>query len=311
MKFSIWKDDERSSQFHRRGFTLIELLVVISIIAILAAILFPVFARAKVAAKAATSISNAKQHGLSILMYAQDYDDQFVLAGLWGSQDPDACQRYAALGAAYMPWTGLVESYAKNLEINNSPMTGRTLPFVWTTINRCSSERQCALLYPTYGYNAVLLSPSYEPESKLTSVSTTAVAKPSEQVMLTEIWSRNRTATGANAGGAFRGYITFGTAEAPGLCSVQSGIVKPRYGGCWGFGWQDNHYPQPEEGKYTGGVAFRYNLMTPTLFADGHVKKMTREKLAAGTNYRYGQVHAGDVTLNLDGKYLWNPTGEW
>jgi prepilin-type N-terminal cleavage/methylation domain-containing protein len=58
-----------------RGFTLIELLVVIAIIAILAAILFPVFARAREAARKATCISNIKQIGLACLMYAQDYDE--------------------------------------------------------------------------------------------------------------------------------------------------------------------------------------------------------------------------------------------
>jgi prepilin-type N-terminal cleavage/methylation domain-containing protein len=61
-----------------RAFTLIELLVVIAIIAILAAILFPVFAQAKLAAKGSASLSNIKQLALASLMYSNDYDDQFV-----------------------------------------------------------------------------------------------------------------------------------------------------------------------------------------------------------------------------------------
>lgn len=60
-----------------RAFTLIELLVVIAIIAILAAILFPVFAQAKVAAKKTSALSNQKQIGLSIMQYMADYDDYF------------------------------------------------------------------------------------------------------------------------------------------------------------------------------------------------------------------------------------------
>jgi prepilin-type N-terminal cleavage/methylation domain-containing protein len=61
----------------RKGFTLIELLVVIAIIAILAAILFPVFAQAKLAAKKTAVLSNCKQIGLAQLMYANDHDDMF------------------------------------------------------------------------------------------------------------------------------------------------------------------------------------------------------------------------------------------
>jgi len=61
----------------KKAFTLIELLVVIAIIAILAAILFPVFAQAKLAATKAVSISNQKQQGLSLIMYSNDYDDKY------------------------------------------------------------------------------------------------------------------------------------------------------------------------------------------------------------------------------------------
>jgi len=61
----------------RNGFTLIELLVVIAIIAILAAILFPVFAQAREKARATTCLSNGKQMGLAVMMYAQDYDESY------------------------------------------------------------------------------------------------------------------------------------------------------------------------------------------------------------------------------------------
>jgi prepilin-type N-terminal cleavage/methylation domain-containing protein/prepilin-type processing-associated H-X9-DG protein len=68
-----------SKNFTKRGFTLIELLVVIAIIAILAAILFPVFAQAREKARAITCVSNMKQLGLACAMYVQDYDETWPL----------------------------------------------------------------------------------------------------------------------------------------------------------------------------------------------------------------------------------------
>ncbi len=68
----------------RRGFTLIELLVVIAIIAILAAILFPVFARAREKARQSSCLSNVKQLTLGVLMYAQDYDETLPFAYSYG-----------------------------------------------------------------------------------------------------------------------------------------------------------------------------------------------------------------------------------
>src|SRR3954467_3062126 len=66
------------------AFTLIELLVVIAIIAILASILFPVFARAREKARQTTCISNLKQIGFAMTAYAQDYDEHWPAADWWG-----------------------------------------------------------------------------------------------------------------------------------------------------------------------------------------------------------------------------------
>jgi prepilin-type N-terminal cleavage/methylation domain-containing protein/prepilin-type processing-associated H-X9-DG protein len=89
------------ARHRRRGFTLIELLVVIAIIAILAAILFPVFAQAREAARKTTCISNLKQSSLAILMYTQDYDE--VLP--WAAYNP--------AGLPLIMWYDLVEPYIK------------------------------------------------------------------------------------------------------------------------------------------------------------------------------------------------------
>src|SRR5579872_660762 len=68
---------ERSLKMKTKGFTLIELLVVIAIIAVLAAILFPVFAAAREMARQTTCASNLKQIGTAVTMYRQDYDEAF------------------------------------------------------------------------------------------------------------------------------------------------------------------------------------------------------------------------------------------
>src|SRR5471030_1918587 len=97
-----------------KAFTLIELLVVIAIIAILAAILFPVFAQAKEAAKKTSCLSNTKQIGLSAIMYAGDYDDTLVMG--WNDSTPVLRDN----GVAYRtwnPWTASIQPYTKNLNI--------------------------------------------------------------------------------------------------------------------------------------------------------------------------------------------------
>src|SRR5258708_537306 len=74
----------------RPGFTLIELLVVIAIIAILAAILFPVFAQARESARMSSCLSNLKQIGLGTMMYLQDYDERYPNCKAWGRMWTDA-----------------------------------------------------------------------------------------------------------------------------------------------------------------------------------------------------------------------------
>ena len=100
---------------HKRAFTLIELLVVIAIIAILAAILFPVFAQAKGAAKTAARISNQKQLGLSLHMYAADADDMTVLHETPGDIQP-VTDHTMLLQRLY--------PYFKNADIFWDPTTG-------------------------------------------------------------------------------------------------------------------------------------------------------------------------------------------
>ncbi|MFA4016841.1 MAG: hypothetical protein RUDDFDWM_001952 [Candidatus Fervidibacterota bacterium] len=117
-----------------KGFTLIELLVVIAIIAILAAILFPVFAKAREQARKASCQNNLKQIANAMLMYAQDYDERFPCTPYW------KCGR--AAGAVNSRWCVLIYPYIKNQQIFICPSGrsagGWTLPPGWGEGGRIS-----------------------------------------------------------------------------------------------------------------------------------------------------------------------------
>lgn len=117
----------------RKAFTLIELLVVIAIIAILAAILFPVFAQAKVAAKKTVAISNQKQISTSVLLYIGDYDDTYPRRSgceVNSSLNPVLNDGVTRCGGAngfghsmtWQTWQKYVMPYMKNVQIFEHPM---------------------------------------------------------------------------------------------------------------------------------------------------------------------------------------------
>jgi len=103
---------------HRRGFTLIELLVVIAIIAILAAILFPVFAKAREKARQTSCLSNVKQMALGVLMYAQDFDEQWP----YHYYASGGSITYPGGGTnAGMMWYAAIYPYVKNTQLFSCP----------------------------------------------------------------------------------------------------------------------------------------------------------------------------------------------
>lgn len=146
----------------RRAFTLIELLVVIAIIAILAAILFPVFAQAKEAAKKTQCVSNTKQATLASLMYANDYDDTLPRldnnGSCWYGESPCDYPDWGSFRAPHggtdynaglsVMWWGAIEPYHKNTQIEICPTMGPT--------NWASAMAACASEFSTCdpgGYN--------------------------------------------------------------------------------------------------------------------------------------------------------------
>lgn len=112
------------SRKENMGFTLIELLVVIAIIAILAAILFPVFAQAREKARSASCSSNLKQISLGLLMYAQDYDEWMPPSECWNCGNGDNLNPYTR-------WFGRMESYVKNKQLYTCPTNVTCVMGTW------------------------------------------------------------------------------------------------------------------------------------------------------------------------------------
>ncbi|MBC8138970.1 MAG: DUF1559 domain-containing protein [Fibrella sp.] len=118
------------------GFTLIELLVVIAIIAILAAILFPVFAQARAKARQTSCLSNMKQLGLAAMQYEQDYDETVVPG--WIGVGFDTSSPYSWPGS--QRWMDLIFPYVKSLQVYNCPSDADVVPYRMTPPGQTISD---------------------------------------------------------------------------------------------------------------------------------------------------------------------------
>ena len=167
---------KKSNRLKMSGFTLIELLVVIAIISILAAILFPVFARARENARRASCLSNLKQIGLGAMMYTQDYDEKLPRLSTCGpllletgknSVSTSGC--ISGSGTYTHLWMHSIYPYVKSVQLFNCPSAN----YVYT------GEYDA---YIAYGYNRLPF--DYSAGGAAATLSLASIAYPSEGFMI-------------------------------------------------------------------------------------------------------------------------------
>jgi prepilin-type N-terminal cleavage/methylation domain-containing protein/prepilin-type processing-associated H-X9-DG protein len=250
----------------KRAFTLIELLVVIAIIAILAAILFPVFAQAKESAKKAQCLSQSRQIGLAMIMYATDNDDN--MPGLLAHVTPINGGNVPTFG---IPYDRQIAAYVKNDQIYKCPDNDNgvapdpSIPF-WDGSYRAKALKR------SYGYigtiftveaggrdqNTGMSTGPYDPAGNFTGRSMTIFQDPSDTLMMAENWLD--TSIDSWVGGPYgSAFIECDTAEIAGrvVPPVNPPDFLPVQCG------PGNQNRKPGKG-HTGGTQF--------LFTDGHVK---------------------------------------
>ena len=227
----------------RKGFTLIELLVVIAIIAILAAILFPVFARARENARKASCQNNLKQLALGMIMYCQDYDERFPNWN-WGRDRGNP--PVSGHGATPLPWYVATLPYTKNRMLYVCPSDTRCPdggPIGRMCCEDCKYER-----FPiSYGYN--------EPISAncCNFNLVTAIRRPAETLLLGDCRS---SLGGWHPNGLLARYI----------------LANRAYDACAGCGRGVNVARMKDDyARHLGG--------SNIAFADGHVKWVKWDRL--------------------------------
>jgi prepilin-type N-terminal cleavage/methylation domain-containing protein len=288
------------------GFTLIELLVVIAIIAILAAILFPVFAQAKAAAKKTAAVSDMKQGGMASQMYCNDYDDGYMLSDSgsiggpgWGFGPPDTVPFQQM--SPYTKSTQFVIDPMDPWQSENQRIQDQCRYMGGCTVaNATTDQRMYALgVRSNIGYNYEFFSPWIY---KLTPtgyyigaayVNASDVTNPAHTLMYgTSIWYRD---SGGNPTGGGNWVV-----ETPCYLDNTGNLMPPisNYQSSTGAGQAFNYgngwVPSASAWNVYGGLWPFYNQVKATNtaaaqngqviigFADTHVKSMPISQVAAG-----------------------------
>jgi prepilin-type N-terminal cleavage/methylation domain-containing protein/prepilin-type processing-associated H-X9-DG protein len=254
----------------QQAFTLIELLVVIAIIAILAAILFPVFAQAKLAAKKASDSSNLKQLGLAELMYTNDYDDTFAL----GDTYANGLTPNGNYNDYWLTWRELILPYVKNgqgVVVDSTHVDAGT--YVSGGVFATPSANQWGRTYEThasinptgdtYGWNPFENSPP--------TVSQTVLRHPAGTLLITTQGINTTSGNGGDYAGEPSGngiYDAFWAYSGPNGNGPDGG--QP------GANWASTDVDAAGNWYTNITPRFRYNGTANIAYADGHVKTIAK-----------------------------------
>jgi prepilin-type N-terminal cleavage/methylation domain-containing protein/prepilin-type processing-associated H-X9-DG protein len=302
---------------NRSAFTLIELLVVIAIIAILAAILFPVFAQAREKARATACLSNMKQVGLGLAMYTQDYDETLPYsvnfcneARIPNPLNPnDAPGGSEGIGRRPM-WHAVIQPYMKSWELYSCPSDAG----VKDTTNLVNKYH-----YISYGYNYGYLG-DYTSVTCANGQSTVifmgqslaAIAKPADTIAVIDNSGRH---AGTRSGS---GYFLMGSCVNPPDTEPSERVFFAEDGG-WGAGCRNYHgFAAGNKWDQTGGVEFRHNEGSNVNFVDGHAKFYKAGGLAdgysntggVGTSWSPNGPCVPPLGVTDYSKYKWDPRYE-
>jgi len=253
----------------RKAFTLIELLVVIAIIAILAAILFPVFAQAKAAAKKAVAVSNAKQIGLAIQMYLNDYDDVYYEHAQGFSTGTET--------TSSLIWNGWLYPYTKNTQLVIDPMASNPL----TPYNGINYQGEY-FVPVDYKQSALGYNWNFTAQLDYACSVDTSPGTPS----CYQFFSANQLATPAQ-------FLIF--ASSAQRMPSQTGD---------GFWVAPIHNVDADN-----GISDRFNNQTIVQFGDGHAKSVNSKSLLVSDQVQEINPSATGQCVNYDGAQIyWDPS---